>query len=354
MLSSLVLGISLSVAVTAYQYDTVMQVSMGAPQECDPGLGCAAWSDLAGSYNSASQSSVDAFWINATKQASAGSSCAIPGNFGVPQGALCYCAGTAGAPVSTWGYCLDPPIPTPQQVNIQFGANGDEIQIAFVTLDEGAPLAFAPSVEWCDGSGRACVNISGATTRAPEPQLPSRVYSYSFVPIPQTLYNASLSYVYRARGPTAFGASSPWFRTKARAPGPLRFALFGDQGVYPFSNMGNIYDDVAADAVSFVVHLGDVAYNMAMEGGGRGDGWFYAMEPVLSQVPWFSSIGNHEFEGASGPRRQMPLHVSEDTAAREKKRSADETCLFADSHSLRVVQMFRLVWGNTSRAPWSR
>jgi hypothetical protein len=50
---------------------------------------------------------------------------------------------------------------------------------------------------------------------------------------------------------------------------PLRFAIFGDQGVYPFNNMGNLIEDRAGGLVDLVVHLGDAAYNLAMQGGGE-------------------------------------------------------------------------------------
>lgn len=79
---------------------------------------------------------------------------------------------------------------------------------------------------------------------------------------------------------------------------PLRFALFGDQGLYPFSSVGNLLDDRAAGRIDAVLHLGDAAYNLAMANGTRGDGYLTALEPLLSDIPWVPVIGNHEFEGS--------------------------------------------------------
>jgi hypothetical protein len=213
---------------------------LAAPQTCVQG--CAVWSDLAGSYNTVAQKTVDSLWVNISEQQLAGAACAIPGNFAVPEGALCYCAGTQSSPVSTWGYCTDPDVPTPQQVNLQYGVDGEHIQVAFVTLDHGSPLVAPPRVELCDAIG--CLNVTGTTTRAPEPQNPTRVYSFHFVPLPSPL-KPSTVYTYRARGGTELGAWGSWMsmKTRSTADSPLRFALFGDQGVYPFNNMGNLMAD---------------------------------------------------------------------------------------------------------------
>jgi hypothetical protein len=227
----------------------------------------------------------------------AGASCAIPANLAVPEGAACFCKGTPAAPTDQWGYCVDPPVPTPQQINLQFGGSGASLQVAFVTVDFGAPLAGPPLVELCDAGGAACANYTGRTTRAPEPQNVTRVVSYSFVPLPPLA--AGTTYTYRCLPGTPVGAWSPWQRTSTpQAGAPLSFALFGDQGLYPFSSVGNLLDDRAAGRIDFMVHLGDLAYNMEMASGGRGDGYMFALQPLLSDVPWLASMGNHELEGS--------------------------------------------------------
>ena len=62
--------------------------------------------------------------------------------------------------------------------------------------------------------------------------------------------------------------------------------------------MGNVVDAAAAGDIDYVVHLGDLAYNMEMSNGTRGDGYMYAMQPLLSLVPWVTVEGNHEIEGS--------------------------------------------------------
>ncbi len=247
----IILGL-LIIPVSSNMIDVVMSHAMLSPPEACL-HGCAIWADLSGSYNNATQTTVDSLWMNHSVEFSAGSACSVPGNFGVPEGALCYCAGTPDSAVTTWGYCGDPSLPTPQQTNLQFGVDGNHVQVAFVTLDHGAAQLSPPMVEFCNGV--ACLNLTGTTTLAPEPQNPTRVYSYHFVPLPSPLL-AATTYSYRARGGTANGVWGQWKSMSTRSPAaPLRFALFGDQGVYPFNNMGNVLADrVRALSLPLQVH----------------------------------------------------------------------------------------------------
>ena len=277
-------------AALAYQLDTVIPVPMRAPAEC--AHGCAVWSDLAGSHSDASQAAVDALWASRAAQASAGAACAIPAQWGAPMGALCYCAGLPGAPTAVWGVCSEPDVPTPQQINLQYGASGAELQVAWVTADRGAALVRAPLVELC--SGGACVNVSGSATRAPEPQLPSRVLTFAFVPLPAAATAPGARFTYRALPGTAVAAWSRVFEVALPAAGaPQTLAVFGDQGLYPYSSVGNLIDDAE---IQGVIMLGDAAYNMAMANGTRGDAYLYALEPLLSSAPWVVAEGNHELE----------------------------------------------------------
>jgi hypothetical protein len=290
-----------------YMYDTLISAPMQAPSVCQHG--CARWSDLKSSFSTASQPAVDKLWVSAASQAAAGSSCAMPGNLGVPQGASCYCAGTAAAPTSAWGWCSEPAVPYPQQLNLQYGASGAELQVAFVTADRGAQQVGQPLVELCSLDSGSCLNVTGHTERMLEPQTTSRILSFSFVPLPPswTMPGANLTYrALPATDPAAWSAVQQLSIPPATAV--QRFALFGDQGVYPYSNIGNLMDHQAGGDISSIILLGDLAYNLGMDNGTRGDGYLYAMEPVLSHIPWITLIGNH---GECLPLQAPHLHVQE-------------------------------------------
>ena len=91
-------------------------------------------------------------------------------------------------------------------------------------------------------------------------------------------------------------ADSAWrggyaFSTRPAAPAPTKFATCGDLGPYSYNSLGTLLEDAS---LSFFVHLGDHAYNMAMGGGARGDAYMIGFEPVLSRTPWISVVGNRE------------------------------------------------------------
>ena len=295
-------------------YD-VLEESMSPPAQCTNG--CAVWSDLARSHNVASQASVNALWASAAAQAAAGAACAMPANFaGQPEtvagvsvdalgasfdfsfGAQCYCAGTTAAPTAGFGYCEAPAVPTPQQVNLQFGANERELVVSFVTFEGGGSGGAAPTVELCAVAGGACANISGTTAVAPAPQQADKLYSFHMVVLPAPL-PAGAAFTYRVRGGAGAWRGPFSFRTAAAVAAPTYFAMAGDLGIYPYAPFTNLLADLASPTPPrFFLHLGDHAYNIAMGGGARGDGYMEGWQPVLSQLPIVSVFGNHELEAS--------------------------------------------------------
>ena len=294
----------------ALMYD-VVEAAMSPPAACPNG--CAVWSDLASSHNTAVQSTVDLLWASTAAQAAAAAACAMPANFAGQPGSVsidalgegfdfsygpqCYCAGTVAVPTSTSGYCGPPATPTPQEVNLQFGVGENEIVVSFVTFEGGASGA-SPMVELC--SAGTCANVSGTTTVAPAPQQADKLYSFHMVVLPASL-PAGSAFTYRVRGGSGAWRGPFAFRTPAAAAdaSPTYFAMAGDLGIYSYAPFTNLLADLASSTPpSFFLHLGDHAYNMAMAGGQRGDGYMEGWQPVLSQVPIVSVIGNHEKEAS--------------------------------------------------------
>jgi len=241
---------------------------------------------------------MDGFWFDKTRMDT--TSCAIPANIGVPGTAMCWCAGIPAALTAEWGYCLSPRTPYPQQVNIQYGSSDRELQIAFVTEDFDLPVVSPPIVEVCVVGDAGCFNVTGRSTRVPEPQLPSRILTFSFVPLPTSLTLPGAHFTYRALPGTSPADWSEAFLVTLPPPQQRErtYALFGDQGLYPYSSVGNLLSDLAGGKIDSVIHLGDLAYNMEMGNGSRGDGYMYALEPLLSKIPWVPTMGNHEIEGS--------------------------------------------------------
>lgn len=312
-----------SLPVVSLMYD-VIESSFIPSSVCT--YGCAQWSNLLQSGNTANQTYVNSLWGSLTVQTQAKNSCAMPANFlgtqDVPMttdgdttttnndnnhgltfdfsfGPQCYCAGNKATNFTTtqWGYCTDPVIPTPQQIHVQFGSKETNIIVSFTTIDFNQPSIDPPTVEWCT-SAKECTNYTGTSSFIPEPQNTLRIHSYHYVPIDNLPFDSSFSY--RCIGGTAQRAWSETFhfRTRKALPSPTQVSIVGDLGIYPFNCFTNLLQDSKDKVTDFFIHLGDHSYNMAMDGGLRGDAYMLGFQPILTSIPWLSVMGNHEYEGS--------------------------------------------------------
>ena len=101
-------------------------------------------------------------------------------------------------------------------------------------------------------------------------------------------------YLYRV------GSSQGWsnlFFTRTLPAGtdwaPI-IALYGDMGNENAVSLPFLQRDVSEGAYDLVIHVGDMAYDMAEENGGRGDDFMKQIEPIGSIVPYMTCPGNHE------------------------------------------------------------
>lgn len=254
------------------------------PKKCTQG--CANWADLAGDGNTRSQSAVDAKWSNGVIQADAGRRCAMPGND--PDVTYwCYCRGSQD---STWGYCQSSTTPVVEQLNLQF-AKRSLLVASFVTF--GETTTDAPMAEYSlTASMDSAQTATGVTQVYQAPY--NKKYHFHFVKLAGL--RAGAKYYYRVKS-----AGSDWSHVHSfdviNHDGPTTAAIFGDMGVYSYNNMGNLQDDIRNERIQSVIHLGDHAYNLAKNDGGRGDGYMNAFSKLLSNFSWIPVLGNHEFYG---------------------------------------------------------
>ena len=78
------------------------------------------------------------------------------------------------------------------------------------------------------------------------------------------------------------------------------FAIYGDLGVKEQEGanwtLSRLLEHVERDELDMVVHVGDIAYDLAEEDGWRAQEFLNDMMPVASTVPYMTSPGNHERE----------------------------------------------------------
>ena len=256
-----------------------------APKECPSG--CARWADLAADGNTRDQGAVNAKFRRLAPPPAAGRACAMPAyDPGESGPGWCYCRNTGGASNADWGYCLDPLGSVPEQINLQFvDSDAGRVTVAFVTVDGNAPAAAVAQLATSPTLAGAA-NVSGVTNFWTQVGS-ARQYSFHFVPLSGLL--PATTYYYRVTSGAAGALWSATLSFTTRDPAqPLVFGIFGDMGVYPVNNL----DVLQNSSLSFVVHMGDHAYQMSSDDGTRGDGYMLAWEGVLTATPWLAVMGN--------------------------------------------------------------
>ena len=73
-----------------------------------------------------------------------------------------------------------------------------------------------------------------------------------------------------------------------------RIAVFGDMGLTNARALEFLLADAYAARIDSVLHIGDVAYDMADENSTLGDAFMNLIEPLATRVPYMFAVGNHE------------------------------------------------------------
>jgi hypothetical protein len=75
---------------------------------------------------------------------------------------------------------------------------------------------------------------------------------------------------------------------------PYWMIIFGDMGTTNAQILTPVQNEVSNGTASYVLHIGDFAYDMYEEDGKVGDTFMRMIEPVASSVPYMVCLGNHE------------------------------------------------------------
>lgn len=78
---------------------------------------------------------------------------------------------------------------------------------------------------------------------------------------------------------------------------PLSFAVVGDFGIRDVNarTLPALQNKALKRDIDFVLHIGDIAYDLDLERGKVGDDFMAAIEPISSSMPYMACMGNHEF-----------------------------------------------------------
>jgi len=72
-------------------------------------------------------------------------------------------------------------------------------------------------------------------------------------------------------------------------------ALFGDMGTENAASLPFLQREAAEGQYHAIIHVGDMAYDMAEHDGQRGDQFMEQVEPIASLIPYMTCPGNHEW-----------------------------------------------------------
>eukprot|EP00045_Choanoeca_perplexa_P017855 m.268780 g.268780 ORF g.268780 m.268780 type:complete len:573 (+) comp17656_c0_seq5:211-1929(+) len=260
------------------------------PSSCADG--CALWSDLASDNCTRSQSDVNAKWKSGQPPSNAARLCGMPANDPGFDGAWCYCKNSHS---DTWDYCQPKAKPVPEQINLQV-AGPDTVTVGFVSFEPVANTHPKAMLSTTPDMSDA-IEVSGTSQLYVETSNETRHYAMCYVVFNQL--KPLTTYYYKV---TSGSDNNVWsavynFRSlyNSNERNETKFAIFGDMGVYTYNNMDWLQLDAQNNAIDFIVHLGDHAYDLPEDSGRRGDGYFAAFQPVLSSVPWVPILGNHEY-----------------------------------------------------------
>ncbi|ETN75473.1 Ser/Thr phosphatase family protein [Necator americanus] len=93
------------------------------------------------------------------------------------------------------------------------------------------------------------------------------------------------------------GARSFSFNTLPENPQTYKACIFGDLGYFHGNSTASLIKNGLAGKFDFIVHLGDIAYDLHTKNGTTGDNYMNQLEPLFSKVPYMVIAGNHEDDG---------------------------------------------------------
>ncbi|KIH57065.1 hypothetical protein ANCDUO_12746, partial [Ancylostoma duodenale] len=80
------------------------------------------------------------------------------------------------------------------------------------------------------------------------------------------------------------------FKTLGQDPQSYRVCIFGDLGFFHGNSTASLIANGLAGKFDFIIHLGDIAYDLHTNNGATGDNYMNQLEPLLSKVT-FDSLG---------------------------------------------------------------
>ncbi|PAV61807.1 hypothetical protein WR25_26343 isoform A [Diploscapter pachys] len=89
------------------------------------------------------------------------------------------------------------------------------------------------------------------------------------------------------------------FKTMSKNPSSYKVCIFGDLGYWHGNSTESIIRKGLNGEYDWILHLGDISYDLHTNNGQNGDDFLNQLEPIISRVPYMVIAGNHEDDGAN-------------------------------------------------------
>ncbi|CAB3397235.1 unnamed protein product [Caenorhabditis bovis] len=99
------------------------------------------------------------------------------------------------------------------------------------------------------------------------------------------------------------------FKTMPKDPKSYKVCVFGDLGYWHGNSTESIIRQGLAGNFDFIVHLGDIAYDLHAQNGVIGDKYLNQFEPLISKMPYMVIAGNHEDDGQNFTNYQKRFYT---------------------------------------------
>lgn len=102
------------------------------------------------------------------------------------------------------------------------------------------------------------------------------------------------SYIYHVGSQYGWSALYYFTTFKDGSNWSPRFAVYGDMGNKNAQSLGRLQQATQKGEFDMILHVGDMAYNMADNNGIVGDQFMRQIEPIAAYIPYMTVPGNHE------------------------------------------------------------
>lgn len=213
----------------------------------------------------------------------------------------------------------------PQQIRLSWTENSNEMRVTWVTYINYASKVVVKSTICIENLyTNNWTTFYAKTQEFDEGRDKSRIQYIHTVVIPKLQETCVYDYLV---GNSIFWSSLHSF--KGRTPytskpeseslwsKPTKMIVVGDWGahIWGIYTKNMLETHIKTEEIDWLVHLGDIAYNMEFDNGQIGDDFLTMIEPISAEIPYMVIPGNHEFRGNFSHyanRFKMPVNDAND------------------------------------------